>query len=235
MFLSRRSRQAEYFDIERPVPELAEFFRALNRLNGVFAFAEPFQRYLPRMLGESRCRSLAVLDLGAGDGSLAGELESWASQRGWSWQVTSLDTSLEALSFGRGDRRIVGSALALPFQNGVFDVVITSQMTHHLSEPETVQLLVEAWRVAHQAILVCDLHRNVALYTLLWVFFRLQSYPPQFRHDALLSVQRSWRVGELRRLAQAAGIRPAHVRCYFGARLILEARKQPLTKAATKN
>jgi len=228
MFLSRRSLQAEYFDSERPVAELTEFFRSLNRMNRLFRFAQPFQSLVPSLLGENNCVALSVLDVGAGDGSLGQVLAKWAGARGWRWQVTNLDISARSGAMNGNGRNIAGSALRLPFRAASFDLVIASQMIHHLSDVEVQQMLREAWRVTRKAILFCDLHRNSILYFTLWLIFLFQSHPEPFRADALLSVKKSWKTGELRRLVLASGVAGAEVRRYFGARIVVQGTKTRL-------
>jgi len=225
MFLARRTTQAEYFDAERPSAELAELFRALQRINRLFVFAEPFKRCLPRLLGEAGRGKASILDLGAGDGSLGRVLCDWADKRGWQWRVTNFDLSPPALRLNPAGRNVAGSVLALPFRADSFDIVIASQMTHHLTDEETRQHLVEAWRVARHGVLLSDLHRNAGLYATLWVAFRLMRLPAIVCGDGLLSVERGWRVPELRELAAAAGLANVQVSLYFGARVILQARK----------
>ncbi len=225
MFLSCRTTQEEYFDSERPVAEVTEFFRSLGRVNRFFDFAEPFRNLLPKLVEEPECRFLSILDVGAGDGSLGRTVESWAANRGWHWRVVNLDTSLPALALNNTGINVAGSAARLPFRSSSFDVVIASQMAHHLKDPEVKMLLREAWRVARQAVLLCDLHRNLGLYFLLRLLFCFQNHPASFRSDALLSVKRGWRLGELSRLAEEAGVAGATVKLYFGARIVLQARK----------
>jgi len=221
MFLSRRSAQAEYFDAERPPQELAEFYRSLNAVNRFFAFAHPFQHWVPRLLGMEACRSLSILDVGAGDGTLGRELSRWAKHRQWSWTVTSLDSNCTALQFNSHGMNVAGSALALPCRDASFDLVIASQMAHHLADKEVVQLLREASRVARAAVVISDLHRNPLLLFTLWLLLALRPHPAAFRADALLSVRRSWRVKELRGLAAQAGLERACVGVAFGARVTL--------------
>ena len=228
MFLSCRSAQAEYFDTERPQHEVAEFFRSLDRLNRWFAFAEPFQRLLPQLIMESGCASLSILDLGAGDGSLGKVLSRWALKRGWHWRVINLDSNLTALELNRDGGNVAGTALALPFRDQSFDVVIASQMLHHLRGTELKQLLRESGRVARNLILFSDLHRNAALYFTLWGLFSMRRFPRSFCNDALLSVKRSWRVKELRALLAEADILGAQVSLYFGARIVVHARRPPV-------
>ena len=234
MLLNRRALQAEHFDaLDRPAADVAEGYALLGRVNRMFAFTSPFQNYLPKMLGEERCCSLSFLDLGAGDGSLGDALSQWATQRGWRWRFTNLDLNPQAMRLNPKARCIAGSALALPFRDCAFDVVIASQMTHHLfTEDEVCQHFSEAWRVTGQALFLNDLHRNALLYAALWVLLRVYRFPKNFRSDGLLSVRRSWRVREWQALAARAGIPNARVWLYGGARLMLQARRE--TELTTK-
>jgi ubiquinone/menaquinone biosynthesis C-methylase UbiE len=225
MFLSRRTTQAEYFDAERPLEELQQFYRALASVNSLFMVAEPFQRYIPRLLGSKKVRQLSLLDLGAGDGSLGQSLTAWATRKGWSWRIVNIDQNASALALNKSAINVAGSVLALPFHNESFDVVIASQMTHHLSDENVPRHLSEAWRVARHAVVISDLHRNAALYLSLWLLFLVTRFPQSFRTDAFLSVRRAWRVGELRRLARMAGLNGARTTLYFGARVVLQVRK----------
>ncbi|HKI70190.1 MAG TPA: methyltransferase domain-containing protein [Verrucomicrobiae bacterium] len=233
MFLSQRATQAEYFDDrERSPAEISDFFSALARTNRLFAFAEPFQQLLPRLLGAKSCRSLSLLDLGAGDGSLGKFLTKWAARQNWDWRFTNLDISPKALRLNQSGRNVIGSVLALPFADASFDVVIASQMTHHLStEEEVSRHFRETWRVSRSALLMTDLHRNVFLYGMLWLLFRLQHYPKHFCDDGLLSVRRGWLVRELRPLVERAGLSDARLWLRFGTRIILQARK-PVSTAS---
>lgn len=227
MFLRRRATQAEYFDsLERPHAEMVEAYASLASVNRLFLFAEPFQRLLPRFLELKNCDSLSILDLGAGDGLLGTSLSKWAAKKhGWKWRFTNLDINVTALRLNEPGQNVAGSALALPFRDNSFDVVIASQMTHHFSDSEVVQHLREAWRVARRAIFLSDLHRGPALHGLLWLMFCVRRYPEHFRADGLLSVKRGFLVGELQSLANQAGIPGARAWLRYGTRVILEARK----------
>jgi ubiquinone/menaquinone biosynthesis C-methylase UbiE len=225
MFLSRRTMQEEYFDSDRPWAEVAEFFQSLGRVNRFFDFTHPFRNLIPALVGEADCQSLWLLDLGAGDGSLGKTVCEWAAQRGWNWRVVNLDSNVLALGLNENGLNVAASATQLPFGAGSFDVVLAASMAHHLKDGEVTLLLREAWRVARRGVLVCDLHRNLALYLALKLLFCFQDHPVSFKSDALLSVKRGWRKADLTRLAEQAGLDTAQVKLYFGARLILQARK----------
>lgn len=226
MFFRHRSTQAEYFDLpDRSESETVAAFRDLDRLNETFRFDLPFLYTLPRWLGPERCADLEFLDLGAGTGLLGRRLSAWAKRQDWRWRFTSLDTNPLALKLGAAPRSVAASALALPFADGSFDVVVASQMTHHLTDAQIVTHLREAWRVTREALLICDLHRNAGLYALLWGSTRLMGIGQAVREDALISVQRGFYLGDLRALAERAGIPGAQAWLYFGTRVVLQARK----------
>jgi SAM-dependent methyltransferase len=228
MFLSRQATQAEYTDsLDLPFAEVADNYRQLAKVNRFLLFSDPFTRHLARWLGKGRCRRLSILDLGAGDGSLGREITAWAEQRGWTWRVINLDLNPLALRLNPAGHNVAASALALPFSTASFDVVIASQMTHHLAPAEQViQHWREAWRVSRDALFVSDLHRNAGLYGILWLLMVTLRLPLRMFRDGLLSVRRGWRVGEWKALASAAGIEDARVWIYFGSRIMLQARRR---------
>jgi SAM-dependent methyltransferase len=226
MFLRERSTQAESLDsLERPVADITSSYRQLARLNRLFFFSHPFVITLPRLLGTEACRSLTLLDVGAGDGLLGRRLEAWALRRGWRWEVTNLDANPHALALNPGGRNLTGSALALPFPDAHFDVVIASQMTHHFTDAEVVTHFREAWRVTRRAVLLSDLHRNAFLYALVWLGSRAVGFNREMRADGATSVRRGFHLDEWRRHAAAAGIPDARIWLYAGTRIMLAARK----------
>jgi SAM-dependent methyltransferase len=227
MFFRHRSTQAEYFDLpERAEAEVIRSFRNLDRLNRFFMFARPFQETLPRWLGSERCARLDILDIGAGTGLLGRKLSAWARGRGWDWRFTNLDGNPVGLREGNACRPVVASALDLPFADGSFDLVLASQMTHHLTDEDVVRHLSEAWRVTRDALMVSDLHRNAGLHVMLWLCTRLLGVSREVREDALISVKRGFWLAELRGLAGRAGLKNPKVWLYYGTRIVLQARKQ---------
>jgi SAM-dependent methyltransferase len=219
--------QTEYFDLpDRTEAEIAASFRDLNRVNSLFRFTHPFESVLPQWLGKKNCERMDILDVGAGTGLLGKRLTEWAGRQGWQWHFTNLDTNPVALKIGGPSDGVVGSALQLPFVDASFDLVVASQMSHHLTDEEVVTHWREAWRVTRDAIFICDLHRNAGLYALLWLTLRLMRANPTVLEDGLISVRRGFRLGEWRELAIQAGIPATHVWRYHGTRIVLQARKK---------
>ena len=227
MFLRQRSTQAEHFDLpDRTEAEVSAAFRDLNRLNALFRFSHPFTAVLPGWLGRKNCERLKILDVGAGTGLLGKTLTEWARRQGWHWHFTNLDNNPVALKIGGHPGSVVGSALRLPFADGSFDLVVASQMTHHLTDEQVVTHWCEAWRVTRDAVFISDLHRNALLYALVWLTLHLMRADRSLIEDGLISVRRGFRRHEWRALAARAGIPEASVWRYHGTRIVLQARKK---------
>ena len=235
IMLRERATEPEYFDSPARTPEeIAAGYRELARANGLFFLHDPYTRLMWRWLGAEQCRQLSILDVGAGDGWLGSQMETFGARLGWVWRVTNVELNPVPLQLSTGRHNVAGSALALPFADNSFDVVIASQMTHHLaSDAEAVQHFREAWRVAQQGIFITDMTRSTFLYAVIWLAVRALRLTPKMRADGLLSVKRSWTRDEIAALCARAGIN-ATVKPYFGSRWILAARKPAAIACASE-
>jgi hypothetical protein len=227
MFFRERSQQAECLDgPERSDADIRDAYHWLGRINHLTRFSWPFERTVTRELGEGACRRLTVLDVGAGDGLLGRNLEPWALARGWQWEVTNCDLSPRALALNPTGRNVVGSATELPFPDSSFDVVVASQMTHHLDSDDAVKRhFAEAYRVSRKGVVICDLHRNPFFYAVLGLTLLAMRMPAWIRSDGLVSVRRGWRVPEWERLARDAGLKNYRAWMEHGTRVLLFAKK----------
>lgn len=173
-----------------------------------------------------------VLDLGAGSGEGAVVLARWAGKQRREVFVTAADANPQMLEVAR--RRTAGyprirvepaDALALPYPDGAFHAVLLTLTLHHFEGDAAVRVLRELARVARGGIIVSDLDRTWANYLgarlLSWTLWVRN---PITRHDAPLSVLRSYTARELEDLAlRARLISPRVVRHPF-QRLVLLAR-----------
>lgn len=224
MFLSKRSSEPEQFDLATLTKQqIDDGYADLNRVNRFFRFADPFKRHIPAALGADACRSLSILDVGAGPGQMSDELIAWAATKGWNWSFVDTDVKEQSLQVARG---VVCNAASLPFPDNSFDVVIATQMTHHLeNDAEVIRHFAEAYRVARRLVLFYDLHRNLFMYIGIWAFCHMLRVSRQTRHDGLISVRKGWREAEWLDLARQAGIPSAQVFTEHGARIFLQAEK----------
>lgn len=89
-----------------------------------------------------------VLDLGCGQGVITNHLAP-------NYTVTAFDLSASAIRHVSPQaRRVQGSALALPFRDGSFDLVLASQVIEHFPDAEQAAILAEMRRVSKRYVLI---------------------------------------------------------------------------------
>lgn len=208
--------------------------RWTNRWLGGWTSVQQVLRPLVKRHRQART-PLRLADLGTGGADLPARLVRWADGQGVPLEVVALDANPHAVAYARAwlDRRLPpylrarvevreGNALDLSFENGAFDVATAALFLHHFDEEGATRLLGEMRRVAARGLIVSDLHRHPAAY--LGVKALAAARPgtsEMFAHDAPLSVRRGWKRGELRTLAERAGLDGATVRWHWAFRWVL--------------
>ena len=190
--------------------------RFFNRWFGGVATTRSLIQAVARRTGESE---FSMLEVAAGDGSLAQDLCTSLSHRGIRLHITLLDRALSHL-LGRESRNgtrmpsVVADALRLPFPDSAFDLVSCSLFAHHLS-PEQVTLFArESLRVCRLAVLVNDLIRHPMHLALIYAGMPL--YRSRLtRHDAPASVRQAYTAEEMSALFQQAQAASVEVRRHY--------------------
>lgn len=182
--------------------------RRVNRLFGGLAGLAP---ELTRAFGDDR-GAVRVLDVGTG----AADVPAWVVRRGAArgrpvWAVgldrgrAAIRVAREAMAGDAAVRLVRGDALALPFRDAAFDVVVSNTTLHHFSGVAAVRFLTELNRVARRGVVIGDLRRSVPAYLavrlLAATLWRRHVYA---RHDGPASVRRAYTVGEMRALLEEA-------------------------------
>lgn len=173
-------------------------------------------------------RTLRVLDVATGSADVPAAVERWARQRGIKVNVVGLDlharTLADAQRFTAGRIPLVrGDALRLPFEDGAFDIVMTSMFLHHLPSDVAADVLREMNRVAAVGVVAADIVRDRRAYR--WIKLFTLAADPMVRHDARVSVRQAFTLAEAEQLRTAAGLNFAHVHSHFGHRFIIAGRK----------
>jgi ubiquinone/menaquinone biosynthesis C-methylase UbiE len=164
---------------------------------------------------------LTLFDVGTGAGDLPLAGAQWARRQGFTIHPLGLDRSLPAaeLAGEHGVPTIVGCAGTLPLAHASVDIVLVSQVIHHLQAEAAMQLLRECHRVARRAVIVTDLERARLAMAGFWLASRVLNFDQTTRVDGLTSVRRGYSPTEFSALFAGAGM-PARTWRRPGFRLV---------------
>lgn len=220
--------------MELPDADPDELARTLNDLawiNRWLGGMRLIHAHLPSFL-DGPAAPIRILDVGTGYGDIPRAIARWGRRLGLPVEIEGVDHHDRILALARQasatypEIRIrQGDAMALPYPDGSFDVVLASLILHHMEGERQVQLLRELSRVARRAVLVNDLRRGYWPFVVTWASLRVISRSRFIHHDGPLSVRRGFLPEELLALAGKAGWERARVSRHAFFRLALVGEK----------
>ena len=98
----------------------------------------------------------------------------------------------------------VADALKLPYQDGSFDISISSLFLHHLKSDDCAAALAQMDRVAKHGIVLNALQRSPLADVACKLLGSFLPMTPMIRHDGLVSILRAFTGREMLAIAQAA-------------------------------
>lgn len=211
MRFSARSRQREWMDAPDVDPgELAACLRDLSTVNSVTLARPPTLAFL-RRIARRAPDGFSVLDVGSGEGDMLRRIARWGARRGLALALEGMDLNPASEAAARAATP-AGSAIRYRTGDvfdeaaGSVDVVISSLVTHHLSDAEVVSFLQWMERTARLGWFVNDLHRHPLAYYGFQALSGAAGWHPMVRHDGAISVLRSFRRRDWQRLLTEAGL-----------------------------
>jgi ubiquinone/menaquinone biosynthesis C-methylase UbiE len=196
-------------------PNLAD----LVRINQHFGGHSVILKTLARVA--QRNDAFSLLDIGAASGDTARKIKAEYPNS----NVLSFDYN--ATNIGAAPcPKIIGNAFALPFAPASFDYVLCSLFLHHFQNDQVIELLRSFFAITRNALLVCDLERNVIPYLFLPATKYVMNWKKITVRDGMISVRASFTMDELKSLAEQAGIRDCEMAVHRPAfRISMLARK----------
>jgi 2-polyprenyl-3-methyl-5-hydroxy-6-metoxy-1,4-benzoquinol methylase len=189
------------------------------RLANMVGGARPIKQFIARQIRKEE-RPLHVLDVGAGDGSLAVSASRWARSQGLEVRFTCVDMDRSAAERAK---EIIPAGSDVRFLHGdVFDMsgrdydcVTASMFLHHFPDERLQEVVLHLAGLARGSVFINDLHRSWPTYLVAWLMSR--AFDSVVRHDATLSVARGFRRQELAdALARIPGASVRSGRCFPG-------------------
>src|SRR5260370_25048309 len=193
--LSRRSAETEWLDGTDASPEeLAPVLRDLARFNGAMLGHWPVIDGLRRATKDApKETALTLVDVGCGYGDLLRAIRRWARRRGLTIRLIGLDLSCETIRIAQ---TITGGADEIDYcVMDVFDFappvpidfVVSSLVTHHMSDDLIVKFLRWMEETARKGWLIYDLQRHPVPYYFITLLRKLTPLHRTVIHDGRIS------------------------------------------------
>lgn len=183
----------------------------LRLVNRWFGGASTMCGLLEQVAERCRLKRLRMLDVGSASGDIPAIAVEHLRRQGTELHVTLLDRAASHMN-GKFPA-VLADALALPFGDNSFDVVVCSLFLHHLEPGEVDRFVREALRVAQVAVLINDLRRHPVHLAL--VYAGLPLFSRMTRHDAPASVRRAYTLPELKEMLGRVPARRVDVSRYY--------------------
>ncbi len=162
-----------------------------------------------RETGNRTRETWTLLDVGTGSGDIARAAVAAARRHGVTLRPVGVELSRTAAREARavGLAALLADGGALPIRPRSVDVVLASQVLHHLPRGVAVRWIASFDRMARRAVVLADLRRSRLAMAGVW----LASFPLGFRattrRDAVVSLRRGYTKRELDGMLQEAGVR----------------------------
>lgn len=189
---------------------VAESLRNIARANRWFGGAAAVRFGLDRTLGEvPPGASLSLLDLGTGLGDLPHVAVRWGARRGVRIMPVGLELNRAAAALAKstGLATAVACAGMPPIRDKSVDVVLLSQVAHHLTSESVVRLFRACDRLARIAVVVADLRRHALAVPSFRFGARLLGFDRVTLADGVTSIRRGFSRPKLLELMAQAGVR----------------------------
>jgi predicted nicotinamide N-methyase len=188
---------------------VAESLRNIARANRWFGGAAAVRFGLDRTLSDvAPGTALTLLDLGTGWGDLPHVAVRWGARRRLRITPIGLELNRSAATLARSNGLATAVACAgmPPVRDKSVDIVLLSQVAHHLTPDSVVRLFRACDRLARRAVIVADLRRHPLAALSFQVGARLLRFDPVTRSDGVTSVRRGFSRAELLSLMAQANV-----------------------------
>jgi len=205
-----RARGTEFLD--QPDCDLAlatASYRFMEMVNRYFGGIRTVRRFLAAEATERQgYHPLRILDIGSGSCDIPLAVSRWARAHGISVQFTCLEMADHAVGIARAKLAQANDTAITLLQEDAFchqpvepyDCAVSSMCFHHFDDAQILALLQGLRRIVTGRVLINDLRRSGL--ASLAARALLVGSPVGVRHDALLSIQRGFKVSPLRALLE---------------------------------
>src|SRR5207245_1907006 len=174
--------------------------------SGVGAAEPVFEKVGKREMGNGNRWTL--LDVGTGAGDIPRAVRRIARRYGIELDLLGIERIPAAAGLARaaGVTTILADGDALPLAPRSVDVVLASQVLHHLARETCVRWIAALDRIARHAVVLADLRRSRFAMAGMWAVSFPLALRAQTRRDAVVSLRRGYTRAEFNSMLQEAGV-----------------------------
>lgn len=232
--LRHRSVEPEWMDGEDVSPaEFAACIEDLARVNTMTLARPPTLAFIDRAVREAPDGSpVTIVDVGFGAGDMLRAVARRLARAGQDARLIGYDINPRSEPVAQ---RLTPAHLNIEHRTGnaydigqdePVDLIISSLVTHHMTDAEIVRFLTWSEGKARLGWFVNDLHRHWFPFHGFRLLSAVMRWHPFVRHDGPLSIARSFRRADWQALLEQAGLeRKARIRWRFPFRYCVERRK----------
>jgi ubiquinone/menaquinone biosynthesis C-methylase UbiE len=202
--------------------------RDIVRLNAWFGGTRAVVRELERLFeagrresGNGKRETWTLVDVGLGSGDIAVAAKAAAGRHGIDLRAVGIELNRTAATIAStaGVPTIVADGNVLPLAPCSVDLVVVSQVLHHLSRAAALHWIRACDRLARRGVVLADLRRSGVAIAGAWAACLTLGMDRSSRHDALVSLRRGYTRTEFNAMLEEAGV-PAVARYRPGFRIV---------------
>ena len=224
--LSRRSYQKELMDRDDiPFADMAQTLKELNIVNTRLGGHAITINGLRQILQPDK--PLLVCEIGCGGGDNLFVIHKYCLKHKIDVHFIGIDINPECISFAKQQypdlpcEWICSDYAVVDFGNTKPDIIFSSLFCHHFTDEQLVYMLQWKHRNAVAGFFINDLQRHWLAFYLIKYITRFFSRSYLVKHDASLSVARSFRKEDWQRLFREAGLAPPVIRWRWAFRYLV--------------
>ncbi|NUQ82122.1 MAG: methyltransferase domain-containing protein [Bacteroidetes bacterium] len=191
-----------------PEGELIDNLKELEWINRLLGGHAITISGLKGLIGGDRSRTWTITDLGCGGGDTLRAISHWAGKHQIPVRLVGIDLNPACIRYAqRASQSYNIEWICADFREAIpadTDILINSLFCHHLDDSSLKELLLLMKNKARRGFVINDLQRHQVAFASIWILTRLLNGSRLVRHDAPLSVARSFHRHEwLTRLSEA--------------------------------
>jgi hypothetical protein len=217
--------RADPVAVGRELRDIARLNAWFGGTRAVVRELEPVFRHASQLQHATFRITWTLLDIGMGLGDIPRAVLAAARRYGIPLRLIGIELNRTAARLARDSDRVVPlSAIvadggAPPFAPRSVDIVVVSQVLHHLARSVAIRWIAACDRLARRAVVIADLHRSRLAMAGVWTAGLALGMSRLTRRDAVVSLQRGYTRAEFVAMLREAGV-PAVARYRPGSRIV---------------